>query len=96
MAHEIARLPKGSAIKKKFAIFNPSLMTTNPQFLVRFVQQNPTFRIAELESCAKLCDISITQPLRFIEYEDAVPFAVLELENDAVATTLVKRSILTQ
>jgi tRNA G10 N-methylase Trm11 len=87
---------KRISIQKKFAIFTPSVMTTDPQFLVRFVQQNPTFRIAELESCAKLCDISITQPLRFIEYEDTVPFAVLELENEAVATALVKRSILTQ
>lgn len=71
-------------------------MTANVQFLVRFVQQNPTFRIAELESCAQLCDISVTVPLQFIEYEDATPFAVLELENEAAATALVKRSILTQ
>jgi len=70
-------------------------MTTN-QFLVRFVQQHPKFRVPELESCAVMCNVNVAQPLQFTEYDDSVPFAVLELENEAVAVALIKRSILTQ
>jgi tRNA G10 N-methylase Trm11 len=70
-------------------------MATN-RFLVRFVQQHPAFRRSELESCALLSDCKLKQPLNFVEYDDASPFAVLELNADANAAALVKRSILTQ
>lgn len=70
-------------------------MTTN-QFLVRFVQQHPAFRCSELESCALLSECGVHLPLKFVEYDDASPFAVLELEAGADAAKLVKRSILTQ
>jgi tRNA G10 N-methylase Trm11 len=66
------------------------------QFLVRFIQQHPKFRIPELESCALMCDADVTPPLQFIEYSDLAPFAVVELKNETVAAALIKRSILTQ
>ena len=68
-------------------------MTTN-QLLVRFVQQHAAFRRSELESCALLSDCRLKQPLNSVEYDDASPFAILELDADAAA--LVNRSILTQ
>jgi tRNA G10 N-methylase Trm11 len=66
------------------------------QYLVRFIQQHPTFRCSELESCAVMSDSGVGRPLRFVEYDDSSPFAVLELENENVAAAIVERSILTQ
>ena len=66
------------------------------QFLIRFIQQHPTFRRAELESCALISGCSVQRPLNFVEYEDSSPFAVLELESEIVAAATVERSILTQ
>ena len=66
------------------------------QYLVRFIQQHPAFRRSELESCALISECNIKRPLGFVEYDDASPFSVLELESDAVAATIVARSILTQ
>ena len=70
-------------------------MTTN-HYLLRFVQQHPKFRVAELESCAILSNTSVKQPLQFTEYDDLEPFAVLELENEVNAVAIIQRSILTQ
>jgi hypothetical protein len=67
-----------------------------PQFLVRFVQQHPTFRVSELESCAVMSGCTAAHSLKFLEYDEAVPFAVVELENEQQAVALVDRSILTQ
>jgi hypothetical protein len=69
------------------------LMTTN-QFLVRFAQLNPAFRKSELESCALLSDCRLKEPLNFVEYNDASPFAVLELNADADAAAALVRSLL--
>jgi tRNA G10 N-methylase Trm11 len=66
------------------------------QYLVRFIQQHPTFRRSELESCAVISDSGVGRPLSFVEYDDSSPFAVLELENENVAAAIVERSILTQ
>lgn len=68
---------------------------TAHQYLLRFIQQHPKFRLSELESCAVISDTK--GPLNVIEYNDETPFAILELEGDAkAAANLVKRSILTQ
>lgn len=65
------------------------------QYLLRFIQQHPKFRLSELESCAVISETK--GPLNIIEYDDEVPFAILELDGDAkAAANLVKRSILTQ
>ena len=69
---------------------------TGSQFLVRFVQQHPTFRRSELESCAILGGYHLRDPLKFIEYDDSVPFALLEIPDELNPAALVKRSILTQ
>src|SRR5271170_7032329 len=66
------------------------------QYLVRFIQQHPTFRLSELESCAVISDCDVGRPLSFVEYDDSSPFAVLELESERVAAAIVERSILTQ
>ena len=66
------------------------------QFLIRFVQQHPAFRRAELDSCAILNGSTVKLPLNIIEYNDLNPFAIIELPDAAAATALVKRSILTQ
>jgi tRNA G10 N-methylase Trm11 len=66
------------------------------RFLIRFIQQHPTFRRAELESCALICGCGVQRPLSFVEYDDSSPFAVLELETETVAAAIVERSILTQ
>jgi hypothetical protein len=51
--------------------------------------------LSELESCAVISDTK--GPLRVIEYNDEVPFVILELDGDSkAAANLVKRSILTQ
>jgi tRNA G10 N-methylase Trm11 len=68
---------------------------TAHQYLLRFIQQHPKFRLSELESCAVISDTK--QPLNFIEYNDEIPFAILGLEGGPeAAANLVKRSILTQ
>jgi tRNA G10 N-methylase Trm11 len=66
------------------------------QYLVRFIQQHPTFRRSELESCAVISDCGVGRPFSFVEYDDSSPFAVVELENERVAAAIVERSILTQ
>lgn len=66
------------------------------QYLVRFIQQHPSFRRSELESCAVISGWCVGQPLNFVEYDDSSPFAVLELENERVAAAIVERSILSQ
>ena len=66
------------------------------QYLIRFIQQHPTFRRSELESCAFLSEYDVQKPLSFVEYDDSSPFSILELDNDAVAASIVERSILTQ
>ena len=70
-------------------------MTTS-DFLLRFVQHHPTFRVSELESCALISDCTVPLPLSFVEYDEAVPFAILGLKNTLQAAALVERSILTQ
>ena len=75
--------------------FQNTVMTTN-RFLVRFVQQHPAFRCPELESSALLSECAVKLPLKFVEYDDASPFAVLELDTEVDAAALIKRSILTQ
>jgi len=70
-------------------------MTKN-EYLIRFVQQHPTFRIAELESCALMAGDEVSSSLKVLEYDDSSPFAVVELESSAAAAALIQRSILTQ
>jgi tRNA (guanine10-N2)-methyltransferase len=65
-------------------------------FLVRFVQQHASFRVSELASCAVVSNCGAEASLKYLEYDDSSPFAVLLLENEKVAAAMVERSILTQ
>jgi tRNA (guanine10-N2)-methyltransferase len=69
---------------------------TAKQFLVRFVQQHPTFRIPELESCACIAGCAEACPFTFVEYDDEFPVVVLELASEAQAAAIVGRTILAQ
>ena len=71
-------------------------MTAPSEFLVRFVPHHATFRLPELESCALLSGIHVEAPLTFVEYDDSRPFAIIKLENEKTATSLIRRSILVQ
>jgi hypothetical protein len=71
-------------------------MTASKDFLLRFVQQHPTFRQAELESCAALDDVAVPTPLQFVEYDDSTPFAIVRLDSEKSAARLIQRSILAQ
>jgi tRNA (guanine10-N2)-methyltransferase len=71
-------------------------MSEGSEFLVRFVPQHATFRLPELESCALMSGARIELPLKFVEYGDSLPFAILKLENEETATSLIRRSILVQ
>ena len=72
------------------------LTMSSSQYLIRFVQQHPTFRQSELESCAILNDCDVQLPLQFVDYSDLTPFAILELKDEKTARRLIQRSILTQ
>jgi tRNA (guanine10-N2)-methyltransferase len=77
--------------------FQPlTFMTPSKDFLLRFVQQHPTFRLAELDSCAALENSELPLPLTFVEYDDSIPFAVVRLDSEKSAAQLIQRSILTQ
>ena len=66
------------------------------QFLIRFVQQHPTFRRTELEACAIASNCNVSLPLKLLEYNDSNPVAVLELPDAKTAAQLIDRSILAQ
>jgi tRNA G10 N-methylase Trm11 len=65
-------------------------------FLLRFVQQHPAFRISELEACAILSKSNSPLPLKFFEYSERSPVALVELRDEKTAASLVQRSILAQ
>ena len=67
------------------------------QHLIRFVQQHPTFRIAELKSCFALSGYNTEEDnICVVEYDDLSPFCVVELSETVDASKLVSRSILVQ
>jgi len=68
----------------------------NPLFLLRFVQQHPTFRRAEIESCAAANGYDAPHSIQYLEYDHESPFAILQLDAEVDPQALVKRSILTQ
>jgi tRNA G10 N-methylase Trm11 len=71
-------------------------MNDHSEFLVRFVPQHAAFRLPELESCALLSGVEVETPLEFVEYDDALPFAIIKLKNEKTAKSLIPRSILVQ
>jgi len=68
----------------------------DPLFLLRFIQQHPTFRQAEIESCAAVNGYEVPQSFQYVEYSHESPFAILKLDEGVDPQALVKRSILSQ
>ncbi|CAG8530924.1 1121_t:CDS:10 [Ambispora gerdemannii] len=67
-------------------------MSAMNKYLIQFAQSHEEFRLPELDSLAKLYNVSLKYNIQ--DYKKDSPFFIVEVASDEAATCLVKRAIL--